>query len=649
MNILGLHFGHDAGIALIADGFPVNNLIRERHNRAKHAFGINVSDIEKTLADANLRVEDLDMIAVTSTQCYELVVVDRPCDLEIKYEPHPELNIKSTFYDFIKKENIALDDYLDANIIEYVFSDDEAYDYYRNLLPEYTKIKKEELGVVKSLKDFINLSIWDKVMGLSNLAEFNAKAIVDSEEVRKGFHYPITVTLMGRAFPAVIVQHHAAHAASAFYTSKSRTAAVVTHDGAFYKVGPNNGMIFYGEDHKLCPIIPNHLAIGDLYDRVGAYLGFDLFGAAGKLMGLAPYGKPIFFQRKMVGNTYDMMKNGIKNPVDDWMIHCYKMAKEKDYDMTGLGNVERVLDPVCVDIAASTQKLFEETILYTMETVASMFSLSGLQTNALCFSGGTGLNCPSNSRLTKESPFKNIYIPPNCDDSGLSLGAAQYLYHNVLDNPRVELSNSQYRKLPFLGMAYSAAEVKSAINAVEDKVNVEYLPEAAKKAAEDLHVDKIVAWYEGRSEIGPRALGHRSLLMNPKYAANWERMNTLKNREKWRPFAPSVLAEDAALYFRGMPEESPFMLFTAQVCTADLPAITHIDGSARVQTVTPEVGGLYDILTYLKELSGSSVVLNTSFNGPREPIVERPEEAIQFLLTTNLDVLYLEGHRLTRK
>ena len=177
----------------------------------------------------------------------------------------------------------------------------------------------------------------------------------------------------------------------------------------------------------------------------------------------------------------------------------------------------------------------------------------------------------------------------------------------------------------------------------------EVLANSEKFAAIDLHKNKIVAWFESRSEVGPRALGHRSLFANPKFRDNWKKMNELKNREKWRPFAPAVLEEDIGKYFTGIPPESPFMLFTAQVKTKELPAITHVDNTARVQTVTEETGGLFNILRYFKHLSGISVLLNTSFNGPREPIIERPEEAIQFLLSHNLDVLYIDKVRISKK
>ena len=654
MNILGLQFGHDAGIAVLSDGLPVTNMIRERHNRAKHAFGINVSHIEQSLAQSELTVEDIDMVAVTSNQVYELVVVDQPDQLQIEYQPHPDVKIASSLYDVLIQDGISVEDrlvgqILNKRIYSQVSQNPKNVQYFHDMFPERRHVKKEDLGITGFLSDYISSPMWETEMGLSDIANLDIKPILKNEDFRTGLHYPITVILKNRRIPAVIVQHHAAHAASTFYTSRSKQAAVFTHDGGIHQVGPNNGMIFYGEENRLLPIVPNHIAVGDLYDKVGIFLGFDMSGSAGKLMGLAPYGKPRFFHRKMVGNTYDLRRNGIAEPHKMWLAHCKEMAESFGYDLSPLGDVDRVLESVCVDIAASTQKLFEETILAAVEAVSGMFSLAGMPMDTLCYSGGTALNCPTNSRLFAESPFQMIHITPHCDDSGLSLGAAQYLYHNVLDKPRREQSPKTIKEFPYLGFLYGEEVVESALHAVRDKIHVQQLPDSARQAAQDLDNDRIIGWFEGRSEIGPRALGHRSLLANPKHGANWERMNELKSREKWRPFAPAVLEEDADSYFRGHPDESSYMLYTAQVCTTDLPAITHVDGSARIQTVTAETGGLFEVLKYFKEISGCAVVLNTSFNGPGEPIVERPEEALDFLLATNLDVLYLDGYQITRR
>jgi carbamoyltransferase len=304
-----------------------------------------------------------------------------------------------------------------------------------------------------------------------------------------------------------------------------------------------------------------------------------------------------------------------------------------------------------VDIAASTQKLFEEIIIVATECTSKLFKNMKMPMENLCYAGGTALSCPTNSRLYQKSLFKNLYIPPDCDDSGLSIGSALYLYHNIFDNPLPlnEEGSLHLSSYPYLGGDFRGKAVEVALKAVADHIDVTQPDNCSHAAAEDIYEDKIVAWFEGRSEIGPRALGHRSLLANPRKKENWKRVNALKSREDWRPFAPAVLEDEATKWFSGAPSHSPHMLFTAQVTTPDLPAITHVDGSSRLQTVSPEVGEFYHLLVHLKTLSGYGVVLNTSFNGPGEPIIEKPEEALQFLLTTNLDALYIDGFRVTRR
>ena len=649
MIVVGLQFGHDAGVAVLRNGIPLANVIRERHNRCKHSFGINVSHIDQALTNAGLTVDDVDLIAVTSTQCYELVVVDQPDQLQLVFAANPSLKVASSLFEGVEAGQTSLKGRMQGTqIIDKLYATDQIT-YHSQLFPEKSHIKRDALGVYESLRDYASLEGWDKQISLKEMFRLDLSNLLTKTPQLGLFHYPMSISLKGRSIPGVSVQHHAAHAASAFYTSKSSTAAVFTHDGGFYKQGPLNGMIFYGKDNSLIPMLPHHLCIGDLYDQVGAMLGFPLFGAAGKLMGLAPYGKPVFFRRDFVGNTFDLMKNGIKDPFHQWVKHCIKTAKIMDYDISAVGNTHRILEPICVDIAASTQKLFEEIILYAIEATQSLFNNAKIQVDTLCFAGGTALNCPSNSRLFRESAFSEIHIPPNCDDSGLSMGAAQYAYYHVMDQERVPFTEDQYNKVPYLGLKYPEEDILTALEAVHNEINVQILSNPEKQAAQDLHDDKIIAWFEGKSEIGPRALGHRSLLISPKHAVNWERMNDLKIRERWRPFAPVVLADDAINFFSGMPPLSPYMLFTGQVITDVVPAITHVDRSARVQTVTEGTGGLFKVLTNLKLLSGCSVAMNTSFNGPAEPIVERPEEALKILLDTALDVLYLEGRRITRR
>ncbi len=637
-------------MSVLIDGVPKCNLIRERHNRAKHSFGINVSHIELALLDAKIKLEDIDMISISSTQDYELVVVDRPHELKLEYGAYPDISFTSSLYNNnFNKEDDSFKRLLCGNILDKVYSKNNRYDELKHIFPEHKKIKKEDLAVTKSLLNFASIDFWGKELCLKDIKYINLKEILNEKvKIQNLFHFPMRINLKGRDIPGVAIQHHMAHAASTFYNCISDKSIIFTHDGGL-PPGPSCGMIFYGELNKIFPIVPNHLFIGSLYTQVGSFLGFGSHGAAGKLMGLAPYGQPEFFNQDMVGNIFDMRSKGFKNPRIDWLKYCLRSARAKGYDLDPIGNTNRILEPICVDIAASTQKLFEETLLQSIEVVSDMCINNQLDIASLCYAGGTALNCPANSRLLKKSAFKRIYIPPHCDDSGLSLGGAQYVYHHVLNHARLKLSEKSYLSIPYLGLSNYENETNEAIKKFEDQINIEEVSVIEESAAQDLYENKIIAWFEGRSEIGPRALGHRSLLINPLFAENWERMNSLKQREKWRPFAPAVLEEDVDLYFQGLPNQSPFMLFTAQVISNKLPAIKHVDGSARVQTVTSETGGLFLILKKFKEFSGISVLLNTSFNGPKEPIFEKPAEAINFLLTTNLDTLYLNRKKITRK
>jgi len=202
---------------------------------------------------------------------------------------------------------------------------------------------------------------------------------------------------------------------------------------------------------------------------------------------------------------------------------------------------------------------------------------------------------------------------------------------------------------PYLGISQDRQQMDQALAAVADQVDSSRCADSAAAAAEDLAENRVIGWFEGRSEIGPRALGHRSILADPRVAANHDRVNAIKGRESWRPFAPAVLEEDAAIWFEGASLPSPYMLFTGQVRGDKLPAITHADGSARVQTVDASCGAFYRLLQHFRALTGVPVVLNTSFNGPGEPIVESAQDALGFFLRSRLDALYIDGWRITRR
>ena len=358
-------------------------------------------------------------------------------------------------------------------------------------------------------------------------------------------------------------------------------------------------------------------------------------GGAGKLMGLAPYGRPVFYTDDFRGNCYD-------GDQDQWLDHCVGRAGELGYDLAALGDPENVLEPVCRDIAASTQKLFEESMLAAAAALHAALQSSGATTKNLCFSGGTALNCPANSLIAREGPFETMFIEPYCDDGGLAIGAAQAVYHSILDHPLV----AGPKDGAYIGGG--VGDVGAILEKFAGKIDAVAIEDPAERAAEELADDRIIAWIEGRSEAGPRALCHRSVLANPTSKENWARVNTIKMREHWRPLAPVVLADQAAEWFDGAPLPSPFMLFTGQVASDKLPAITHVDGSARIQTVDGTMGDFYHLLKSFYALTGVPVLLNTSLNGPGVPIAETLEDALPLLLETDLDALYCAGYRIKK-
>ena len=647
MKILGLNFGHDAGIALLENGIITQSLSRERINRVKRAMALDTEHIDMVLKAANLKASDIDFVALTATQNYSLVH-NNPDVLEILPERHPRCSAYSSALEVIEKSNAQLR--FGHDKLDHIYSEKDFNVFSRELYPEYKQRSRQALRSVGFPSSSIQIPLWSEKLGLDEITQQNLFHLTNNDQIRMGFHVPYTVKLHGQKIPAYAVDHHACHASSSFYRSGFSEAAIMTHDGGRAMTGVSNGMIYFGSGNKLWPLIPHHLRLGALYEMTGQRIGFDLHGAAGKLMGLAPYGSPKFFDRAFVGNHFDMMKNGFNQNDESWIAHCMSIARAKSKYGSDQSQNSGLMSPLIVDIASSTQKLFEETILAAVETTHKLFLKMEKPMKNLCYAGGVALNCPTNSRIYRESAFEDLYIPADCDDSGLAAGSALFVYHNIYDH---EINNKSLPELgagcyPYLGGDFSNDNIETGLAEFLPKIQIDKCDDIAKKAAKDIADNKIIAWFEKHSEVGPRALGHRSLLANPSFAANWKRVNNLKKREEWRPFAPAVLKEQASNFFRGAPSNSPYMLYTAQVKTNDLPAITHVDGSARIQTVSPEVGVFYKLLCCLRDLTGVGVVLNTSFNGPGEPIMERPEEAVQFLVTSDLDVLYMDGYRITK-
>ncbi|MFM8680684.1 MAG: carbamoyltransferase C-terminal domain-containing protein [Alphaproteobacteria bacterium] len=652
MIILGLHFGHDAGVVVLRDGAIVSFVLRERVSRVKHAMSLDRATLDRALRDAGVGIADIDAVAICSTQKTEIIFHERD-HFGIEFAPHPGHGDPGHFARLLASVGGDVRSLLRSTAAPILYDKPAGYPRERHAVsryfPEYKRLARSDIFELGWLDTYVTIDAWRQPAGLRDLAGADMRACVETDASRLGFHYPVTVRIDGRLLPGYMVNHHFAHAASAYYPAPFDSAAILTHDR--YSAGGtyHGGMFYYAAGHRLFPLAPHHLVLGSIYEETSVALNLGLTDAAGKLMGLAPYGKPAFFDPRFIGNWYDLKARGIANPHADWLQHCGAAARAAGYDMTALRDTARMTEALNADIAASTQKIFAETLLAATEALRGCLAASGLGTDALCLSGGTALNCPGNSALFRRGDFPRMFVPPWCDDSGLAAGAALALYHNVLDQPLPSAAVRAANASPYHGDRSSASGVEAALRAAGPAFRVERPADWAASAAEDLAADRVVAWFEGRSEIGPRALGHRSLLADPRRQANWERVNRIKRREAWRPFAPAVLSEAAGEWFAGAPDPSPYMLFTADVLKpAELGAITHVDGSARIQSVAPGTGDFRRMLECFAARTGVPVVLNTSFNGPGEPVVEGPAEALAFLAGTALDALYIEGYRVTR-
>jgi carbamoyltransferase len=644
MNVLGLHFGHDAAACVLRDGRIVSYVLRERHARIKHAISLDLATISRALAAAGITAEQVDFCAITSTQNMELIIED-PQGFAVEAKAHPGHRLPGSLDP--DRAQAGLDGSLQLHsLMDIFYNPAHAKSFlryhYGSAFPQHKSRGRADFTRFGMLDVFAEPASWSGGT-LEELAVRDVSALLSGDGLRQGFHHPVTVRLGAAEIPAYLIGHHMAHAASCYYQSGFTDAAIFSHDGFAHGHGYLSGMFFRGEANRIYPVAPHHLAMGNLYNFIGTMLGLGYEGPAGKLMGLAGYGQPRFFDKRFVGNQYDWDKAAITPRA--WLDHCLERARGLGYDTRFLGVASRVREPVNIDIAASTQALFEEIYLAAAGSLHRMLAGAGKDSANLCVTGGCALNCPSNSRLSRESAFTNVFIEPGCDDSGLAIGAAGWLYHNVLDEPLPPPVKPHAS--PYLGIAPEEDNIEAALAAVADRIEVQ-ICDGAEAAAEDLAHDRVIGWFEGRSEIGPRALGHRSILADAR-APNSDRVNAIKKREPWRPFAPAVLEEEAAAWFDGLPLPSPYMLFTGTVKSDALPAITHADHSARVQTVDPSCGDFYRLLKHFHARTGVPVILNTSFNGPGEPIVESAEDALRFFIGSGLDALYVGGRRITRR
>ena len=588
--ILGISaFYHDSAAALIVDGDIVAAAQEERFTRKKHDFSFPARAVEYCLAEAGLKPEQLDYVG---------------------------------FYDkpFLKFER---------------------------LLETYLAFAPQGLGsFVKAIP------LW----------------------LRQKLHLPREI---GRSLHNgyrkryVFTEHHESHAASAFFPSPFEEAAILTLDGvgewatASFGVGRGNRVELTHELH-----FPHSLGL--LYSAFTYFCGFKVNSGEYKLMGLAPYGEPAYYD-EILTKLMDLKADGSFRLDLSYFNYCQGLTMtSRKFDRLFGGSPRRPETPLTqreMDLAASVQKVTEEVMLRASRHVHERTGLKDL-----CLAGGVALNCVGNGRILREGPFEGIWIQPAAGDAGGALGTALFIWHQLLGKPRqVRPGDSQHGSL--LGPAYGEAEIRAFLDGCDAVYRViadedELCGHVADLVAEE----KVVGWFQDRLEFGPRALGSRSILGDARRAKMQSVINLkIKFRESFRPFAPSVLREQVSDYFQMRPnEDSPYMLLVAPVAAdrrralpdgvgelkgveklkverSDVPAVTHVDCSARVQTVDAERHGrYYKLLKAFEQRTGCPVVINTSFNVRGEPIVCSPADAYRCFMATNMDALVME-HFVLRK
>jgi len=640
MIVLGIQFGHDASIAVLRDGVPLVVYEKERYCRVKYAIGIDAADVLAALSYCGLRPEDVDYCSVTSTQTIEYLFFD-PELLSFRVEDNGDERLAASF-DW-RADVFGRPAPVGAVAHEFALRERGERGPFWDYLAHY---RDRDLLAVPShrwIEMFSWDARWDEARDLEAIGAADYRDRIDRRST-SGFHVPLVVTFFGREIPGILVSHHYAHAAAAFFESGFDDAGILTHDGGSDEFGPGylGGMLYYGRGTTVYPLTPHYLTLGPLYDTVSDALRL---GSAGKTMGLSSYGVPALLERDQIGNAYTE-PGADRRGRDAFVGRCLDRADALGYDLAPLGVAERMTERINADLAASLQSAFEKTMLAAARALHALLKNSGVASDRLCLSGGANLNCPSNTLVHDAGPFRATFVPPACHDGGISLGSAYVLYHCLLGMPRpAEVPPAT----AYRGFDYSAEAIRDAFAPFGDRLEMHAVDDAAADAARVLCDDGTVAWFEGRSEIGPRALGHRSILADPRRLENWRRLNAIKERELWRPFAPMVLASEARRWFAGGPERSPFMLYNARVVGEGLPAITHVDGTARIQTVEPEDGAIHAVLENFFALSGAPVLLNTSFNGKGEPIVQSPADALRFFAASTLTALYLDGFKITRR
>jgi carbamoyltransferase len=454
--------------------------------------------------------------------------------------------------------------------------------------------------------------------------------------------------------------HHLSHAASSFFTSTFEESAIITIDG----VGEwTSTMIAHGKDSKIKVLKTLNFphSLGLLYSAFTFYLGFEVNSGEYKVMGLAPYGEPKYLNT-ILDNLIHLKEDGsfyLDQTYFDYStgLEMINNKFEKLFKKKTRKQNEQI-EQFHMDIAASIQKILDMAVLNIAK-----FAKKITGSINLCYAGGVALNCKSNTEILKNNIFKNIWIPPSPGDAGAAIGAALYLNCQILQNQKKDFSNNKV----FLGVEYSNGEISEYLN----KNNIKFLfledDQLLEQVSEQLNNGKIIGWFNGRNEFSARALGSRSILASPKYKNMQKDLNLkTKFREGFRPFAPAVIEEKFNKWFTSE-IKNPYMLFLNNVLDfsidlniegfeklnsikSPIMPVTHVDGSARVQSVSKKQNKkFYDLIEAFEKKSGIPILINTSFNLRGEPIVHSIEDAVKCFLSNNIDFLVLENCILDKK
>tara|TARA_B100000767_G_scaffold44619_1_gene38866 strand:+ start:292 stop:2130 length:1839 start_codon:yes stop_codon:yes gene_type:complete len=464
--------------------------------------------------------------------------------------------------------------------------------------------------------------------------------------------------------------HHLSHAASAFFPSPFKEAIVLTADGVgewattTVALGKANNLEIKKEIH-----FPHSLGL--LYSAFTYYAGFKVNSGEYKLMGLAPYGTPIY-EDKIINNLIDIKEDGTFRLNQKYFNYAtgLTMTNKKFHNLFGQNprdSKKEKLTQFHMDIAASIQKVTEDIMIKLAKSLKEEFNISNL-----CLAGGVALNCVANGKILKEKIFDNIWVQPAAGDAGGSLGAALALWHIEENNPRVVNLNDDMQG-SYLGPEYSQKEIQNELDKIGAVYKIKNDEDLLNQTVDDLSIGEAIGWFQGRMEFGPRALGNRSILGDPRSSEMQKNLNLkVKYRESFRPFAPSILKEDLTEWF-DISEDSPYMLMVANINKdktikmtkdqkkkfgidklnikrSEIPAVTHVDYSARIQTVHKETNEkYYKLIKKFKEKTNCPVIVNTSFNVRGEPIVNTPSDAFSCFMGTELDKLVIGNFYLEKK